>query len=162
MTKETPPTVVGGFDRGGRVWVLVIFAALGAGAGALLPYVAGWAADLPWVPFQGPLELLASFDQAWLTWGRPLLGLVLGLAFAGWTIADSPVLEIEAARVRVRQRGEVQRILERDKIDAVHRKGGTVVIENAQGRVLFSGDVEGDRDAVRAAFVDHGYPWEGA
>jgi len=108
------------------------------------------------------MELLASFDQAWLIWGRPILGLTLGLAFAVWTIADSPVLEIEPTRVRVRRRGDVQRILERAKIDAVHRKGGAVVIENAQGRVLFSGDVEGNRDAIRSAFVDHGYPWEGA
>lgn len=162
MTNDPPPTVVGGFDTSGRAWVLGIFAALGAGAGALLPYVAGWVADLPWVPFQGPLELVASFDQTWLTWGRPVVGFLIGLGLAAWTITDSPVLEIGPARVRVRQRGEVQRILDRAKIDAVHRKGGTVVIENAQGRILFSGDVEGDRDAVRAAFLDHGYPWEGA
>jgi len=58
--------------------------------------------------------------------------MALGLAFAGWTIADSPVLEIETACVRVRRRGEVQRVLNRSKIDAVHRKGNAVVIENAQ------------------------------
>ncbi|HPU14393.1 MAG TPA: hypothetical protein PLQ19_11455 [Aeromicrobium sp.] len=132
MVSDVSPTVVGGFDRNGRWWVIAIFSALGAGVGALLPYVVGWAADLPWVPFQGPMELLASFDQTWLAWGRPLIGMALGLAFAGWTIADSPVLEIETACVRVRRRGEVQRVLNRSKIDAVHRKGNAVVIENAQ------------------------------
>lgn len=152
---------VGGFDRGGRVWVLVLFGIGGIALGFLLPLLATWAAKLPWMPFQGPIELLGSFDDTWLVWGRPLIGLALGLALAIWVIADSPVLRIGADRIEVRRRGETQRVIERAKVDSVHRRGSTVVIETPGGRTLFKGDVEGDRGQIRDAFVDLGYPWEG-
>jgi hypothetical protein len=140
---------------------VALFALGGAAVGALVPIVAGWAADLPWVPFQGPLELVASFDEPWLTWGRPVLGLVAGLALAAWVIADSPVLDISEERIEVRRRGGVQRVIERAKVDAVYTRGAKVVIETHSGRKLFEDDVEGDRATVRSAFLDHGYPWEG-
>lgn len=157
-----PQRTVGGFDRAGRVWVVALFGVGGVGAGVLLPLLAGWAADLPWVPFQGPLRLLSSFDQAWLVWGRPAFGLLAGLGFASWIILDSPVLDISRQEIRVRRRGQVERVIERAKVDAVHRRGSKVIIETAGGRTLFEDDVEGDRSAVRNAFVDNGYPWEGA
>ncbi|QFG67499.1 hypothetical protein [Ornithinimicrobium pratense] len=103
----SPARTVGGFDQAGRTWVLALFGLGGAGLGAVLPLLVRWAAELPWVPFQGPLRLLGSFDQQWLVWGRPALGLLLGLAFAVWVIHDSPVLEIDRDRVKVRRRGEV-------------------------------------------------------
>lgn len=152
---------VGGFDRNGRTWVIVLFALGGAGIGAVFPLLAGWAAELPWMPFQGPLRLLGSFDQQWLVWGRPVLGLLAGLAFAAWVILDSPVLEVDPRRIEVRRRGEVQRVIERDKVAAVYPKGSKITIETETGRVLFEGDIEGEREQVRQAFVAHGYPWEG-
>jgi hypothetical protein len=78
--RETPPTTVGGFDQSGMLWVLALFGMGGLAVGALLPVLARWASDLPWAPFQGPLELLGSFGEPWLVWGRPLLGLAAGLA----------------------------------------------------------------------------------
>lgn len=159
---EVPgPRTVGGFDPGGRAWVLVLFALGGTAVGALLPLLAGWAAELPWIPFQGPLRLLGSFDQTWLVWGRPVIGLLVGLALAAWVILDSPVLEVDARGIQVRRRGAVQRVIERDKVAAVYPKGLKITIETEAGRVLFEDDVEGDKDAVRRAFVEHGYPWEG-
>lgn len=157
-----PARTVGGFDQTGRTWVLALFGLGGAGVGAVLPLLAGWAAALPWVPFQGPLQLLGSFDQQWLVWGRPTLGLLLGLAFAAWVIHDSPVLEIDGQRLKVRRRGEVQRVVERHKVGAVYPKGSKIVVETEVGRALFEGDVEGEKDQVREAFLEHGYPWEGS
>ena len=153
---------VGGFDRGSTVWIVVLLAVGGATVGALFPLLARWAADLPWVPFQGPLRLLGSFDQPWLVWGRPALGLLAGLAGAAWVILDSPVLDISRTEIQVRRRGQVERVIERAKVDAVYRRGSKIVIEAATGRTLFEGDIEGDRSVVRAAFVDNAYPWEGA
>lgn len=153
---------VGGFDRTGRLWVLALFASGGLALGALLPLLARWAADLPWVPFQGPLELLGSFDQSWLVWGRPTLGLVAGLGFATWVILDSPVLDINHEEIRVRRRGQVERLIERTKVDSVHRRGSKIVIETDSGRKLFEGEIEGDKSLIRDAFVNLDYPWEGA
>ena len=85
---------VGGFDRTGRAWVIALFVLGGIALGILLPAIARWASDFPWVPFQGPLQLLGSFDQPWLVWGRPILGALIALGFALWVIIDSPVLVI--------------------------------------------------------------------
>jgi len=156
-----PVRTVGGFDRSGRLWVTGMFAVGGAALGALLPLLARWAAELPWVPFQGPLRLVGSFDQTWLTWGRPVLGLVAGLALAAWVVFDSPVLDVGPDRIDVRRRGEVERVVERAKVATVHPRGSKLRIETESGRTLFEGDVEGDKAQIRRAFVDHGYPWEG-
>lgn len=157
---RVPPTV-GGFDQSGRLWVLGLFGVGGLALGALLPVLARWATELPWVPFQGPLELVASFDDPWLVWGRPILGLAAGLAFAFWVILNSPVLSIGPEEIEVRRRGQVERVIQRSKVDSVHRRGSKVVIETDRGRKLFEDDVEGDKTSVRDAFISQGYPWEG-
>lgn len=153
---------VGGFDRSGKGWVLALFGVGGAGLGALLPILAGWTARLPWVPFRGPLELLSSFDQTWLTWGRPILGVAAGLTFAAWVILDSPVLDFHDDEIHVRRRGQVERVIQRSKVDAVYRRGSKIVIESASGRKMFEDEVEGDKDVLRDVFLSHGFPWEGA
>jgi hypothetical protein len=166
MTEIEPPDLpttrtVGGFDRAGRVWVLTLFGIGGVAVGAILPPLARWAAELPWVPFEGPIRLLGSFDDAWLVWGRPVLGLVAGLAFAGWVIVDSPRLAISREQVEVRRRGQVERVIARATVASVRPRGAKILVEAESGRTLFEDDVEGDRSAIRSAFVDLGYPWEG-
>lgn len=152
---------IGGFDTAGRIWVLCMFGFGGLAVGVVLPYLAQWVADLPWAPFQGPLELLASFDQGWLVWGRPILGLLAGLALSGWIITSTAVLVVSASTVEVSRGGSVDRVIDREKIDAIRPRGSKLIIENASGRVLFNDDVEGDRAAIREAFLRHHYPWEG-
>ena len=166
MTSVEPPDgapgeTVGGFDREARIWVFGLFGLGGAAAGLLLPYLAGLAAEVPWMPFEGPIRLAGSFDQPWLVWGRPALGLALGLAFAGWVVLSSPVLHLTSGGIRVERRGEVERVIDRGKVDAVYRRGSHLVIETKDGRRLFDDDVEGDKAAIREAFARLGYPWEG-
>ncbi len=156
-----PVRTVGGFSHADRAWVLVLFGGGGAVAGVLIPWLAGMAADLPWAPFQGPLRLLGSFDDAWLVWGRPAIGVFLGIAFATWVIANAAVLLISREEIRIKRRGEVTRVIPRDKVDAVYRERGKVVIFSDKGRELFRDDVEGTLDVIRDAFLDTAYPWEG-
>lgn len=160
-TLHSRSTTVGGFDREGRLWVLAVLGAGGVALGALLPAVAGWLRDAPWVPFEGPLRLLSSFDAPWLTWGRPAIGLAVGLAVAAYILSATPVLEVDLQEVEVRRHGRVERVIARATVAGVYRRGSKLVLENEHGRTLFADDVEGDRDAVRRAFVEHGYPWEG-
>lgn len=160
-TQHSRSTTVGGFDRAGRLWVNAVLGGGGLGLGALLPTFAGWLQGAPWVPFEGPLRLLSSFDAPWLTWGRPAIGLAAGLAMAGWVVSATPVLEVDPQEVRVRRHGRVERVIARATVAGVHPRGSKLVLESEHGRTLFADDVEGDRDAVRRAFVEHGYPWEG-
>ena len=52
-------------------------------------------------------------------------------------------------------------MIQRSKVDAVYSRGSKLVMVTASGRELFAEDVEGDKSAIRAAFIDLGYPWEG-
>jgi len=156
-----PHQTVGGFDRSGRLWVAALCGGGGVALGALIPILARWVATLPWAPLQGPIELLGSTSQPWLAWGRPVLGLAVGLAMAAWIVVDSPVLDIHDHEIHVRRRGQVERVIERAKVDAVYRRGSKLVIETDTGRPLFEGEIEGDEAAVRDVFVTHGFPWEG-
>jgi hypothetical protein len=158
---EPADRTVGGFDPAGRAWVLALFAVGGLALGALLPVLSSWAAELPWVPFQGPLELLGSSERAWLVWGRPALGLLIGVGFAFWVILNSPELHISPDEIQVRRHGQVERVIQRTTVDAVYRRGSKIVIETDRGRTLFEDDIEGDKDTVRHVFVTNGYPWEG-
>ncbi len=155
----TGETQIGGFDTGARALVFSACAAIGIGLGFVVPVLAGWAASLPWMPFQGPLQLIGSFDQGWLVWGRPLIGALLGLAFAGYIVSQSAVLTLADSLITVRT-GKNVTTIQREKVDGVRHSGGKVTIVNSSGRELFAGDVEGDRDAIAAAFKKHGYPWE--
>jgi hypothetical protein len=159
--EEPAEQTVGGFDSAGRAWVLALFAVGGLALGALLPVLSSWAAGLPWVPFQGPLKLLGSSDRSWLVWGRPALGLLIGVGFAIWVILNSPELDISHDEILVRRHGQVERVIQRATVDAVYRRGSKIVIETDRGRTLFEDDVEGDKSAVRNAFVTNDYPWEG-
>lgn len=71
------------------------------------------------------------------------------------------MLEVGSDAVEVRRRGRVDRVIERSTVDAVYMRGAKVVLETASGRNLFKDDIEEDRSVIRAAFVEHGYRWEG-
>lgn len=147
-----------GFDRAATVVVCVAGLVLGALAAVVVPVVARWAEGRGW-PFPGPLRLVASFDSTWLVWGRPLIGAAVGLAAGALVVHLSPVLHVGAEAIIV-QTGADRRRIARELVGGVYRERGKVVIQAREGRTLFRGDVEGGKEAVRAAFVDHGYPWE--
>lgn len=147
-----------GMTGGDAAFLAVLGAALGAGAAALLPIAARWVEERG-VPFPGILQLLASFDSDWLVWGRPVIGLVVGLITALVIVHSEPVLHVADDSVLV-EKGDSRRRIKRADVAGVYRDGKKLVIETEQGRRLYEGEVEGKRDLVRAAFVDRGYPWE--
>lgn len=148
-----------GFDRQAKVAIYVVCTLIGLGLGFAVPYLAQWASELSWAPFQNVLQLVGSPDPGWLTWGRPLIGALVGVAFAVYIIFQSPVLYISEEQIEVHERGNTRRI-PRSDIAGVYRDGGKVVVENHHGRRLFRGEVEGGKDTVRDTFVTHGHPWE--
>lgn len=143
---------------GDTVFLAVFAAALGAGAAAVLPVVAHWMEDRG-VPFPGILQFLASFESEWLIWGRPVIGLVVGLVAALVITSSEPVLTVSDEDILV-TKGDSRRRIRREDIAGVYRDGKKLVIETASGRRLYEGGVEGNRQTVRAAFADRGYPWE--
>lgn len=145
-------------DNAGKVFVCAVGVAVGVLAGFLLPWLAGFAADHP-IPFGGVVEFFASFDNPIVVAGRPLIGAAIGAALAAVVLARSPELTITDEYIRIRIGDDVRRV-PRASVAGVYRQGGSLIIESAEGRKLYDGDVEGSRARVRDAFVEHGYPWE--
>ncbi|USQ75934.1 YqeB family protein [Ornithinimicrobium cryptoxanthini] len=148
-----------GFDRTGKAWVVGVCAAVGLLLGLAIRPVAESATGLDWVPFQGPLRLIASADHPWVGWLLAVLGIIAGLVFAAVIIHQSPVLHVGSDQIRVDQKGQV-RTIRRAQVATVYRDGSDLVLETEQGRTLFRGDVEGGKGAVREAFIARGYPWD--
>lgn len=148
-----------GLDGPVRVLVFSVGALAGLGLGLAVPYLAGWAAALPWVPLSGPLKLVGFLDTPGAIWIRPAIGLLLGLAFATVVVHQLPILHVSAELIEVTSRGATRRIA-RSEVAGVYLDGRKVVIESHGGRRLFHGEVEGSKPVVRDAFVSRGYPWE--
>lgn len=159
---DSTETRLGGFDGPGRALVLTLFGGGGAVVGVALPFVARWVAALPWAPLQGPFRLVAESSPDWPFWALPLAGLVAGLILAVTAIHGTPILHVSDVQLRVEKRGEIVRVIRRDQVDGVHRDGSKLVVESAEGRTLFTGEVEGDKAGIRDVLVRHGYPWESA
>jgi hypothetical protein len=134
------------------------FPLLGTGAGWLLKAGADWAAGLPWVPFQGPLRLLASVPEPLATLVVLTLGLIAGLAVAFLAEREYVTAEVTDRQVLVR-RGSWSRLVARESIAGVFVDGKQLVLlgHGTEEIVRRAGDLDADR--LAAAFLAHGYPW---
>ena len=78
---------------------------LGAGTGWLIKAAAGWAAKLPWVPWQGPLKLVASLPEPQATVGALAVGALAGAVLAFIVTVERLTVTVSANRV-TRTRGD--------------------------------------------------------
>lgn len=118
-----------GFDRRDKAFVYGTGAVVGMAMGAAVPFVARLAADLPWIPFQGPLQLAGSFDSPWATWGRPVLGVLAGVAFAAHVVHQAAVVVVAAEWIEITQRGSTRRIQQSD-IAGIYCDGAKTVMDS--------------------------------
>jgi hypothetical protein len=135
------------------------FPLIGAGAGWLLKALAGWAASLPWVPFQGPLELAASVPDPYATIGSLALGIVGGLAVA--VLAEQDYVRVTVADDQVTiARGGSSRRVPRASTGAVFLDGKQLVLlGHATDELAREGGDLPDARRLQAAFLAHGFPW---
>lgn len=157
MAAERRETVLG-LTASDRVFVWVVGGGAGAALGFLLPWLLQYVSKWP-IPYIDILKFIGSFDAPIMVVGRPVVLGVIGLVIAFFITHESAILRITDAEIVVEE-GEDRRVIPREVVAGVYRRGGKVRIDSAEGRVLYDGDVEGKRSAVSAAFIEHGYPWE--
>jgi len=143
------------------VSLLVVAPVVGMGIGVVLPWVAAWAEDLPWVPFQGPLELLASIDRRWGIALGLVVGLTLGAALAVVTIRDTTRVTIAPDEVAFRRNGATRRIARAD-VGAVFLDGKQLVLTDDATRELVREQIDAKLDRIERAFRECEYPWHHA
>jgi hypothetical protein len=142
-----------------RALVWVGFPLIGAAAGWLLKSLAEWATSLPWVPFQGPLELVASVPDPQATIGSLALGVAGGLVVAVLAEQDYVRVTVEDDQLTVTSGGSSRRV-PRASVEAVFLDGKQLVLlgHETDELVREGGDLP-DAERLQAAFRAHGYPW---
>ncbi len=148
-----------GLSRGDRWLIWAGFPLAGLAAGWALPLLAHWLLGLPWVPFAGPMRLVASLDAGFGRAALVVAGLLLALVFA--FVAVHETLRVTVADFELRLRlGDTARTVPRGDILAVFVDGRHLVVLDRESRQVVRDRLEGaGKPAVAAAFRAHGYPW---
>lgn len=145
-----------------RTWERVLiwggFPLLGAGIGWLLKWAADWVVSLPWAPFQGPFELVASIPDLYATIGGLALGIAAGLLIACIAEGETLITAVGDDRVAFKRDGSGQDV-PRASVSAVFFDGKHLVLLDTTGAELAREQSDLGAERYRAAFEAHGYPW---
>jgi hypothetical protein len=145
----------------GLMWLGLPLA--GAGVGWLLQAVAGWLAELEWIPFQGPIELLASVadNEPLATIVSLAAGAVVGLGLAFMGALETLSVRITDGEVTL-TRGDITHKVSRNAVRAVFVDGKQLVLLGREAEELAREGFDLGADRLRDGFLAHGYPWAAA
>lgn len=135
-----------------------VFGAVRLVIGYFLPRIAAWAVTLPWLPFEGLIKLINSFNGPWLTIIMAVLGLIAGLVIAYIAIKESLIITITDQEVQLKKDENTQTIALKD-IDTVFFDGKQLVILGISGFELAREKNDESAIQVAKAFKKHGYPF---
>ena len=129
--------------------------------GFFLPRIADWAAGREWVPFQGPLKLIAAWDSWWVVVICVAVGLVAGVLLAGMALDDTLKVTITSQSVEFLKNQKTVSV-PRVKVAAAFLDGKEIVLQDAASRELARekhDQLKSEAKQIPAAFRAHGYPW---
>lgn len=141
-----------------RVLVMLTPPVLGMILGYFLPSIADWVAGLPWFPLQGPLQLVASFDEKWVAIVTTFLGLIAGVWLSAVAIKESLVIAVSDDEVTMKINDGTQRY-SKSEIASVFIDGKELVLLGNTGQELAREAYESTPATIADAFVKHRYPW---
>jgi len=146
------------FSKTDKVILWFGFPLVGLVLGWFLPSIAKWASTLPWVPFQGPLNLIASYNGAWVSFITMVLGLVVGIMVTLFSFHESLEMTIYDEEVMLKLRDD-ETILKKEDISLVFIDGKQIVLLGNDEKELFRYKQELKRNTVGTAFLKHNYLW---
>lgn len=132
--------------------------AIGLVVGYFIPRLADWASGLDWIPFQGPVELVAGFDGWWVALITTVIGLVGGLILAGMAMDESLEATVTDDEVRFKLNGKT-RTFARPDVRGVFLDDKQLVLLGPATEELAREKHESTPAQIAAAFESHGYPW---
>ncbi|QVQ50644.1 hypothetical protein J4H86_17275 [Spiractinospora alimapuensis] len=142
-------------------WALIWlgFPLAGAVLGWLLPRLAEWLVGFDWLPLPGPVELAANLPELPAAIGGAVLGIVGGVVLALMSESEYVTVTVRDDELRT-VRDNRPRTVERANVDAVFVDGKDLVVVGPDAReVLRQGGDLPDRERLRAALEEHGFPW---
>ncbi|MCC9024079.1 YqeB family protein [Bacillus nakamurai] len=133
---------------------------LGAAIGWFLPVIARWAVTLEWVPFQGPLGIIASFHG----WKAAIVTAIIGIIGGAWLtqaiFKECLVAIVSDSDVSLKIHNE-ESVFSRDTISGVFMDQKQLVLLGTEGQELFREKLEPAGVKAEKAFRRHGYVWLG-
>jgi hypothetical protein len=143
---------------------LVLFGGLplvGLVLGLFLPRIADWATTLRWVPFQGPLKLIAGWDQWWVSVICIVIGLLAGVLLAAIALEDTLKVTVTGQSVEFLKNQQTVTV-PREKVAVAFLDGKEIVLQDPTSRELARekhDQLKSEAKQIPAAFRAHGYPW---
>ncbi|MEU4806634.1 hypothetical protein [Actinosynnema sp. NPDC023587] len=134
------------------------FPVLGAAAVYSVKLLAGLLLKLPWVPFQGPLQLVDSIPEPWATIGAIVLGAVAGLVVAVLGKHESLALSVDPGQI-VLARGDDSTSIPADRVDAAFLDGKQIVVLGRRQEELARESSDLRPAEIAEAFRGQGYRW---
>jgi hypothetical protein len=133
----------------------------GAALGFFLPRIADWASGLRWVPFQGPLELIAGWDAWWVVVITTVVGVVAGVLLGAVALDDTLKVTVTDGDVEFLKNEKTRRV-PREQVSVVFLDGKDIVLQDRTSRELARerhDQLKSQVKEIPAAFRAHGYPW---
>jgi hypothetical protein len=163
-TTGTPERTVIGHSAGDKVLLFGGLPLVGLALGFPLPRIADRAADRDWVPFQGPLKLIATWDSWWVVVICVIVGLVAGVVLAGMALDDTLKVTITDRSVEFLKNQKTV-MVPREKVAVAFLDGKEIVLQDPTSRELARekhDQLKSEAKQIPGAFRRHGYPWSDA
>jgi hypothetical protein len=163
-TTGTAERTVIGHSAGDKMVLFGGLPLVGLVLGFFLPRIADWAADRQWVPFQGPLRLIAQWNGWWVVAICVVLGLIGGVVLAAMALDDTLKVTITNQSVDFLKNQKTVTV-RRDKVSVAFLDGKEIVLQDATSRELARekhDQLKSEAPKIAAAFRRHGYPWSEA
>ncbi|WP_028778529.1 YqeB family protein [Shimazuella kribbensis] len=141
-----------------RVLILTVPPIIGIVLGYFIPVIANWANQLPWVPFQGPIKLIASIEEKWVVIITAILGLIGGIWLTIAAFRDTLIIVITNDEVHLKIKETVQ-IFSTADITSIFLEDKKLVLLGKSGVELARENYDSSSDKVEQAFIMHGFSW---
>ncbi|MGN8645768.1 YqeB family protein [Gracilibacillus sp. HCP3S3_G5_1] len=155
MNNET----VLGLSTGEKVILIIVPPILGALLGWFIPNIAEWAIKIPFIPFEGVLEWIATLESQWISVIGVILGVIAGVFFVLYAFSETLRITITDEEVKLNFKEKVNNI-HKTETSAIYMEGKDLVFLSTDGNELFRGQSESKKELVSEAFKHHRYPWK--
>lgn len=143
-------------SAGDRIFLGVLAPLVGAVLGFFLPPLASWVTTLAWIPFEGAVELVASWSGLWVQCVLAAVGVALGAAFVAFALYESLRVVVAESGIRLTQDGETTEF-GRSEAVTVFVDGKELVVLDSASRQIVRAPIEEKSPAVERAFTAHGF-----
>ncbi|MCY7841498.1 DUF308 domain-containing protein [Bacillus spizizenii] len=155
MLHDQSHTLIG-VTKTAAYFLYAVLAIIGLTIGYFIPQFVKWALSLPWIPFEGPLRLVTSFQAA--AFITALLGMSQGICFAHSVIAMLLSVQITDDTVELTKGKKVQTIRS-DDIALVFIDHKRLVPLGTAGYEIAREEIDEKPVNVEKAFRHHHYEW---